>query len=99
MPCDDQTSTRDDEKYIRTHNSYCQRIHCSLPKGGPRGSKEEWWVVQGEVPGVPKALPQRFADHVLVGDAIVGEGLIPGGVQSVAQRFGPQLICLEKQWR
>lgn len=56
-------------------------------------------MVQGEVPGVPKALPQRFADHVLVGDAVVGEGLIPGGVQSVAQRFGPQLICLEKRWR
>lgn len=49
----------------------------------------------------PRVLPQGLADHVLVGDAVVGERLIPGGVQRVAQRFGSQLIRLEKQrrWR
>lgn len=47
----------------------------------------------------PGVLPQGLADHVLVGDAIVGEGLVPGGVQGVVQRFGSQLICLEKQRR
>lgn len=34
------------------------------------------------------ALPQGLADHVLVGDAVVGERLVPGGVQGVAQRLG-----------
>lgn len=43
------------------------------------------------------ALPQGLADHVLIGDAVVGECLLPGGVQSVPQRFGSQLIRLENK--
>lgn len=56
---------------------------------------------KGPVSARNRALPQGLADHVLVGDAVVGEGLVPGGVQGVAQRFGSQLVCLEKQrrWR
>lgn len=49
------------------------------------------------VPPRSGALPQRLADHVLVRDAVVGEGLVPRGVQRVPQGFGSQLVGLEEQ--
>lgn len=39
--------------------------------------------------------PERFADHILVGDAVVGQGLAPHGVESVVQGLGSQFIGLE----
>lgn len=70
--------------------------------GGPEGKGHVSPTLPGSASrSAPGALPQGLADHVLVGDAVVGERLIPGGVQRVAQRFGSQLIRLEKQrrWR
>ena len=42
--------------------------------------------------------PERFADHILVGDAVVGQGLAPHGVESVVQGLGSQFIGLEDKW-
>lgn len=65
-----------------------------MPGEGKRHADPQCWASH---PARPPALPQGLADHVLVGDAVVGERLVPGGVQRVAQRFGSQLIRLEQQ--
>ena len=44
-------------------------------------------------PGLPEGLP----DHVLVGDAVVGQRLAPDGVQRVAQGLSSKFIGLQKK--
>lgn len=46
------------------------------------------------IPGLLLGSPERFPLHVLVGDAVVHQGLVPHGVPGVAQRLCPQLIRL-----
>lgn len=40
------------------------------------------------------SLPEGFPLHVLVGDAVVHQGLVPHRVPGVAQRLRPQLVRL-----
>lgn len=42
-------------------------------------------------------VPECFADHVLIGYAVVGQRLAPYGVEGVAQSLGPELIGLKKK--
>lgn len=42
-------------------------------------------------------LPECFADHVLIGDAVVGQRLAPDRVEGVTQGLGPELISLNKE--
>lgn len=42
-------------------------------------------------------VPEGFADHVLVGDAVVGQRLAPYGVQGVTQSLGPELVGLNEK--
>lgn len=45
-------------------------------------------------------LPECFANHILVSDAIVGQGLTPDRVECVAQGLGSKFIGLkDKHWR
>jgi len=44
-------------------------------------------------------LPECLADHVLVRDAVVGEGLAPDGVECVVQGLGSQFIGLKDKRR
>lgn len=44
-------------------------------------------------------VPERFADHILVGDAVVGQGLAPHGVERVVQGLGPKFVGLEDKRR
>ena len=52
-------------------------------------------------PSLPPSLPvpECLADHVLVGDAVVGQGLAPHGVECVVQGLGPKFICLKDKQR
>lgn len=43
--------------------------------------------------------PERFSDHVFVGDAVVGQGLAPHGVQRVVQGLGSEFIGLQDKRR
>lgn len=40
-------------------------------------------------------VPERFADHILVSDAVVGQGLTPHRVESVVQGLGSEFIGLK----
>ena len=42
-------------------------------------------------------LPEGLPDHVLVGDAVVGQCLAPDGVQRVAQGLSSKFIGLQKK--
>lgn len=42
-------------------------------------------------------VPECFADHVLIGDAVVGQRLAPDGVQGVMQSLGSELIGLNRE--
>lgn len=42
-------------------------------------------------------VPERFADHILIGDAVVGQRLTPYRVEGVTQSLGPELIGLNKK--
>lgn len=42
-------------------------------------------------------VPECFSDHILIGDAVVGQGLAPHGVERVVQRLGSQFVGLEKK--
>lgn len=44
-------------------------------------------------------VPERFSDHVFVGDAVVGQGLAPHRVQRVVQGLGSKFIGLEEKRR
>lgn len=44
-------------------------------------------------------VPECFSDHVFVGDAVVGEGLAPHGVQRVVQGLGSKFVGLEEKRR
>lgn len=68
-----------------------------MPEGEGKGHASPQH--QAQHPFSTQPLPQGLADHVLVSDAVVGERLIPGGVQRVAKCFGSQLVRLEKQRR
>lgn len=39
-------------------------------------------------------VPECFADHILIGDAVVGQRLAPYRVEGVTQGLGPELIGL-----
>ena len=39
-------------------------------------------------------LPECFADHILISDAVVGQGLTPDRVEGVTQGLGAQLVGL-----
>lgn len=43
-------------------------------------------------------VPECFADHILVGDAVVGQGLAPNRVECVVQGLGPKFIGLKDKW-
>lgn len=43
--------------------------------------------------------PECFADHILVGDAVVGQGLTPDRVECVVQGLGSKFIGLEDKHR
>lgn len=47
-------------------------------------------------PFIPLSLPECFSDHILVGDAVVGQGFAPHGVERVVQRLGAKFIGLEE---
>lgn len=44
-------------------------------------------------------VPECFADHILVGDAVVGQGLAPDRVECVVQGLGSKFIGLKDKWR
>ena len=39
--------------------------------------------------------PESFLDHVVLGDAVVGQSLVPVRIQSLVDRLCPQLIGLQ----
>lgn len=41
------------------------------------------------------SVPESFADHILVGDAVVRQRLVPDGVECVVQGLGSEFIRLE----
>lgn len=44
-------------------------------------------------------LPECFSDHILVSDAVVGQGFAPHGVERVVQRLGAKFIGLKEEER
>lgn len=44
-----------------------------------------------------RRLPECFADHILIGDAVVGQGLTPDRVEGVAQGLGAKFIGLTER--
>lgn len=57
----------------------------SLPPSLLRAQTTDW------------TLPECFSDHILVGDAVVGQGFAPHGVERVMQRLGAKFIGLEEE--
>lgn len=49
--------------------------------------------------GVTRGVPECFADHVLISDAVVGQGLVPDGVECVMKRLGSEFVGLEDKQR
>lgn len=47
--------------------------------------------------GVSQWVPECFADHILIGDAVVGQRLAPYRVEGVAQGLGSEFIRLNKK--
>lgn len=45
------------------------------------------------------SVPERFADHILVSDAVVGQGLTPHRVECVVQGLGSKFVGLEDKRR
>lgn len=44
-------------------------------------------------------VPECFSDHILICDAIVGQGLTPDGVKCVVQCLGSKFIGLKDKWK
>lgn len=57
-------------------------------------SKAGMWIVEDLR---SERVPEGFADHVLVGDAVVGQCLTPYRVQGVTQSLGPELVGLNEK--
>lgn len=57
----------------------------SLPPSLLRAQTTDW------------TLPECFSDHILVGDAVVGQGFAPHRVERVVQRLGAKFIGLEEE--
>lgn len=44
-------------------------------------------------------VPECFSDHILVSDAVVGQGLAPHGVEGVVQGLGSKFIGLKDKYK
>lgn len=65
--------------------------------GGTKGGASEDWRSPGGVKGHRCFLPESFARHLLVGDPVVDEGLVPHGIQGGLQCLGAKLVGLRAE--